>query len=813
MNNFVRKNFLKIIIALAIIIFLIMIIPINKSEATDKKIDTKASVSLGSLWSTIKKVFNPVIEPLKKVFKPIIQPVKKIIKPLIDIAEKAVKKITQIVCSHKEKSYTDNNDGATHKKVCSKCKKVLAKSEAHDYNSSGKCKNCGYKKPSSKPPKKSTDKPEQETPEEPEIQMPEMPEQETQEQQQEEPESEEPTKPEEQETESSTIDDLSTLLKIYKENITEIYNNTVIVPYGKIIKFEKTDDVTITLSNDKMTVSGNAFYVVGVGKITVTLKSDNKEETINFFAWNVRLKKSKYYVYKNEARSKKAKYVYAKTYFATSNTSKKKTLKIEEHFFVTGSYSGELDGKYIKSYYDEKNDKSTKSAISYSMVKKFPDIVVTKIELNDTSLRVKLGSKVETSVKLIEPENASDKTITWEVSNKNILEIVNNNDGKIKVRGIKPGKAKIIAKASVSSNVQAECEVEVYREPGQTIDVTQIELDKNSAELLLGETLKLTAKITPSYADNKNVDWVSSNNNIATVKDGVVSPIKAGTVIITARASNGLEAKCEVKVNDSKPIHTYTYSGAKKKEYQDNSIYVKIEEKGKYYITKIWVRDPASQLKKVDAGWQKDLKTVNTMLNNTQNAIVGCNGSGFYLKNHYSPSQSAIKKTNWNKTTEGYLVISNGKVLRKISGQKTNYLLGILPNGSFKYYEKEPYTKVIDEDKVRDTFTFGPLMIKDGKKYVQSGSPRQRYSGYDAKRTTVGQVDENNFIIITAHGNSNLNDMTSIGLKLDCKLLFNLDGGGSTSLWFRNGRSGKGTQVKSSSRAVGDALCFVSNEN
>ncbi len=81
----------------------------------------------------------------------------------------------------------------------------------------------------------------------------------------------------------------------------------------------------------------------------------------------------------------------------------------------------------------------------------------------------------------------------------------------------------------------------------------------------------------------------------------------------------------------SNGIHNYSISGKVKYKYSDNSINVSIEDINKYYVTKIWVYDPSSQVKKAEAGWNKSLKTVNTMLDKINYAIVGCNGSGFYL--------------------------------------------------------------------------------------------------------------------------------------------------------------------------------------
>ena len=161
-------------------------------------------------------------------------------------------------------------------------------------------------------------------------------------------------------------------------------------------------------------------------------------------------------------------------------------------------------------------------------------------------------------------------------------------------------------------------------------------------------------------------------------------------------------------------------------------------------------------------------------------------------------------------TTEGYLVITAGKILRQINGKKTNALLGILPNGSFKYYESSPYTDVIN-DGVQDTITFGPLLINNKQSYKQQvGSPRQNPELSKKKNLAcIGQMDTNNFIIITTRVKSTYKKARQLGLKLGCDLLYNIDGGGSTSLWFRNGNTGKGTAVFGGGRPVGDAIYFT----
>lgn len=84
----------------------------------------------------------------------------------------------------------------------------------------------------------------------------------------------------------------------------------------------------------------------------------------------------------------------------------------------------------------------------------------------------------------------------------------------------------------------------------EDILVTGISLDKNAIEIKRGESSTLTANITPENATNKTVTWTSSNKAAATVLNGIVTAIAAGSTTITA-STGGKTAVCEVTVTDS----------------------------------------------------------------------------------------------------------------------------------------------------------------------------------------------------------------------------------------------------------------------
>lgn len=91
--------------------------------------------------------------------------------------------------------------------------------------------------------------------------------------------------------------------------------------------------------------------------------------------------------------------------------------------------------------------------------------------------------------------------------------------------------------------------------PVSDIPVESVTLDKSSVELDLNgtTTATLTATVTPDNATDKTVTWTTSDADVATVENGVVTAKKVGTATITAKAGDK-SATCEVTVTDSTPV-------------------------------------------------------------------------------------------------------------------------------------------------------------------------------------------------------------------------------------------------------------------
>lgn len=84
--------------------------------------------------------------------------------------------------------------------------------------------------------------------------------------------------------------------------------------------------------------------------------------------------------------------------------------------------------------------------------------------------------------------------------------------------------------------------------PG-TISVISVSLSSNALSLEEGQTETLTATVKPDNATNKKIVWASGDPKVATVVDGVVTAINAGTTDVTAISQDGeKKAICTVTV-------------------------------------------------------------------------------------------------------------------------------------------------------------------------------------------------------------------------------------------------------------------------
>ncbi|MCI8481867.1 MAG: hypothetical protein HFJ27_01990 [Clostridia bacterium] len=101
-----------------------------------------------------------------------------------------------------------------------------------------------------------------------------------------------------------------------------------------------------------------------------------------------------------------------------------------------------------------------------------------------------------------------------------------------------------------ASNEYGSDSKEKVVETQRPILVSKIIFDKEEENVFINHTKELKYRIEPENATNKEIRWETSDNKIATVKNGIVTPIKSGICIVTATAldESGISATCKINV-------------------------------------------------------------------------------------------------------------------------------------------------------------------------------------------------------------------------------------------------------------------------
>lgn len=138
------------------------------------------------------------------------------------------------------------------------------------------------------------------------------------------------------------------------------------------------------------------------------------------------------------------------------------------------------------------------------------------------------------------PGNATNTNVTFKSLNEKVATV----DANGVVTGVSEGNADIVI-TTEEGGFEAKCTVRV-----DGIDARGIErVGDKTVTMGLNQTRQLQVKITPSDTTNKNVQWTSSNNSVATVdSNGVVTSKNSGSTIITATTHNELKTEFFIEV-------------------------------------------------------------------------------------------------------------------------------------------------------------------------------------------------------------------------------------------------------------------------
>ncbi len=314
--------------------------------------------------------------------------------------------------------------------------------------------------------------------------------------------------------------------------------------------------------------------------------------------------------------------------------------------------------------------------------KKVKGIQVKNLQTNQLTL--KKGKEFKLKLKVLTTSKNVSKKVSYSSSKKSVATV--SNKGVIIAK--KKGKTVITIKSKATPRVTKKINVTVGT------PVNKISLNNSKTELIVGNTISLKATAYPQNASNKKVIWSTSNSKIATVsKQGKVTAKKAGTVKITATATDGSKKKatCTVQVKNPITVSSLEFIDqirikvvlSEPKSLQDSAFVVKEKwiQTGTYNLTR-----------KISNVETKDNKTYIITLKEIMYqggyysvSVLGITGTkeSQYLPNNSCSSEGYITRKvgteiNLSKTDDFWSSVGNCKL----------NLTGILPKG-IKYTEND----------------------------------------------------------------------------------------------------------------------------
>lgn len=154
---------------------------------------------------------------------------------------------------------------------------------------------------------------------------------------------------------------------------------------------------------------------------------------------------------------------------------------------------------------------------------------LTGVSLDRYTLTLYAGEEAEQLTATLKPEG-TEATIRWTSSNQTAATV--SQDGKVT-----PLSAGVTVVTAAAGDYRASCIVTVQP---KRVRVTGIRFEEPTHTLMMGSTVTLQPIIAPDDATVKNLTWVSSDEQTATVsRTGIVTALSVGETTITATTVDG----------------------------------------------------------------------------------------------------------------------------------------------------------------------------------------------------------------------------------------------------------------------------------
>lgn len=233
--------------------------------------------------------------------------------------------------------------------------------------------------------------------------------------------------------------------------------------------------------------------------------------------------------------------------------------------------------------------------------------------------------------------------------------------------------------------------------------------------------------------------------------------------------------------------------------YEDENISINIitkeYENTMVYIADVQVND-SSYLKTALAknSYGKNIKERTSDIATSNNAILAINGDYYGFRN------------------SGY-VIRNSTLYRDTKSGDNNQDLVIYSDGSFEIVDESDIdANELMNKSATQVLSFGPGLIEDRQITVDENT-EVSMSKSSNPRTAIGCIDKNHYVLVVSDGRTSeseglsLYQLATLMKDYGCEIAYNLDGGGSSTMWFNGQVINKPTSGRSiEEREVSDIV-------
>ena len=231
----------------------------------------------------------------------------------------------------------------------------------------------------------------------------------------------------------------------------------------------------------------------------------------------------------------------------------------------------------------------------------------------------------------------------------------------------------------------------------------------------------------------------------------------------------------------------------------------------KCYLSRIWVQEPARQIRKATAEWEKNVMRPVFIAEKIPEAALIINGSGFVSPIYPGiPDSYPGVSSDYDYTPLGSLTVTDGEIFRNLEGV-AYYGLALNEDGI------QMYTGADNEEVLaaspRQTWSFYEEcpMLRDNADLLPENWP---FADRRAARTIIARLDRNNYLIlnVTSEKKRGLSLRRAVEFfqeNFAAEWVYNLDGGPSSALLCRAKGRKKPKTLAGGTVKVADIMAFT----